>query len=74
MKIEYDKEVDALYIRIQDEYVARTQEVSEGVNLDFDDQDRLIGLDRRFASVQCLGSSRGAMSPDYPISLVSAYL
>jgi len=45
MKIEYDKEVDALYIRIQDEYVARTQEVSEGVNLDFDDQDRLIGLE-----------------------------
>ena len=36
MKIEYDKEVDALYIRIQEKYVARTQEVAEGVNLDFD--------------------------------------
>ncbi len=44
MKIEYDKEVDALYIRIQEKYVARTQEVSEGVNLDFDAEGQLIGL------------------------------
>ena len=36
MKIEYDKQVDALYIRIQEKDVARTQEVSDGVNLDFD--------------------------------------
>ena len=36
MKIEYDKEVDALYIRIQEKDVARTEEVSDGVNLDFD--------------------------------------
>jgi uncharacterized protein YuzE len=28
MKIEYDKEGDALYIRIQEKDVARTQEVS----------------------------------------------
>jgi|SRR5215471_16589918 len=45
MKIEYDKEVDALYIRIQEKYVARTQEVAEGVNLDFDADGRLIGLE-----------------------------
>ena len=31
MKIEYDKEVDALYIRIQEKYVARTEEVAEAV-------------------------------------------
>ena len=45
MKIEYDKEVDALYIRIQEKEVARTQEVSDGVNIDFDDAGRLIGLE-----------------------------
>lgn len=45
MKIEYDKAVDALYIRIQEKEVARTQEVSEGVNLDFDGEGRLIGLE-----------------------------
>ena len=30
MKIEYDREVDALYIRIQEKYVAKTQEIAEG--------------------------------------------
>ena len=45
MKIEYDKEEDALYIRIQEKYVGRTQEVSEGVNLDFDEEGKLIGLE-----------------------------
>ena len=45
MKIEYDKEVDALYIRIQEKHVSRTEEVSEGVNLDFDEEGRLIGLE-----------------------------
>jgi uncharacterized protein YuzE len=45
MKIEYDREVDALYIRIQEKDVVRTQEVSDGVNLDFDSEGRLIGLE-----------------------------
>ena len=45
MKIEYDKEIDALYIRIQEKKVGRTQEISDGVNLDFDDEGRLIGLE-----------------------------
>jgi len=45
MKIEYDRQVDALYIRIQETQVARTQEISEGVNVDFDGQGRLIGLE-----------------------------
>lgn len=52
MKIEYDKEVDALYIRIQEKYVSRTQEVAEGVNLDFDEEGRLIGL-------EILGAAKG---------------
>jgi uncharacterized protein YuzE len=45
MKIQYDKEVDALYIRIQEKDVARTQEISDGVNLDFDGEGRLIDLE-----------------------------
>ena len=56
MKIEYDKQIDGLYIRIQEKDVARTQEVSDGVNLDFDEEGRLIGLEvlsasKRYASV-----------------------
>ena len=45
MKIEYDREVDALYVRLQEKFVAKTVEVDEGVNIDFDDQGKLIGLE-----------------------------
>ena len=34
MKIEYDREVDALYVRLQEKYVVRTIEIEEGLNLD----------------------------------------
>jgi len=57
MKIEYDREVDALYIRIQEKEVVRTQEVSDGVNLDFDVEGRLIGL-------EVLGASKKYPSSD----------
>ncbi len=45
MKIEYDREVDALYIRLQEKYVAKTVEIEEGLNLDLDDKGKLIGLE-----------------------------
>ena len=45
MKIEYDKEVDALYVRLQEKFVAKIVEVDEGINIDFDDGGRLIGLE-----------------------------
>lgn len=45
MKIEYDRDVDALYIRIQEKNVAKTIEINEGLNIDFDDQGKLIGLE-----------------------------
>jgi len=45
MRIEYDREVDALYIRLQEKYVARTVELEEGLNLDLDENGKLIGLE-----------------------------
>lgn len=45
MKIEYDREVDALYIRIQEKYVAKTREIVDGINIDLDEEGRLIGLE-----------------------------
>ncbi|HEY4482128.1 MAG TPA: DUF2283 domain-containing protein [Candidatus Brocadiaceae bacterium] len=45
MKIEYDKEVDSLYIRIQEKEVSHTKELEEGINLDMDDEGRIIGLE-----------------------------
>jgi len=54
MRIEYDREADALYIQIQEKYVAKTKEVEEGVLLDFDESAKLIGIEilaatKRFA-------------------------
>lgn len=40
-----DREVDALYIRLQEKYVARTVEIEEGLNLDLDENGKLIGLE-----------------------------
>jgi uncharacterized protein YuzE len=45
MKIEYDREVDALYVRIQEKFVAKTVEINEGVNIDFDEGGNLIGIE-----------------------------
>ena len=45
MKIEYDREVDALYVRLQEKYVDRTVEIEEGLNIDLDENGRLIGLE-----------------------------
>ena len=45
MKIEYDREVDALYVRLYEKYVARTIEIEEGMNIDLDENGKLIGLE-----------------------------
>jgi len=45
MKIEYDKEVDALYIRIQEKKVFRTKEIEEGMNVDIDEEGKIIGFE-----------------------------
>ena len=45
MKIEYDTEVDAIYIRIQEKEVAHTKEIEEGINLDLDNEGKIIGLE-----------------------------
>ena len=53
MKIEYDKEVDALYIRLQDKTVAKTSEIEDGLNIDFDENGRMIGLEILDATERC---------------------
>jgi len=45
MKIEYDREVDALYVRLQEKYVERTIEIQEGINIDLDKDGKLIGVE-----------------------------
>jgi uncharacterized protein YuzE len=45
MKIEYDKEVDTLYIYLQEKEVYKTKEIEEGVNIDFDKSGKVIGTE-----------------------------
>ena len=54
MRIEYDREADALYIQMQEKKVTKTKEVEEGLLIDFDEENRLIGIEildatKRFA-------------------------
>ena len=68
MKIEYDREVDALYIRLQDKNVIRTTEIGEGLNVDFDENGKLIGL-------EVLGASkRYTLSDIFNISTENLFL
>ncbi len=45
MKIEYSKEADALYVSFMEAEVAKSNEVEEGVVLDFDENNHLIGVE-----------------------------
>lgn len=45
MKIEYDREVDAVYIYLQQKHVAKTVELSDVVRVDLDEEGKLIGIE-----------------------------
>ena len=44
MKISYDREVDALYIRFKETTVT-TKHLEDGIALDYDAEDRLAGIE-----------------------------
>lgn len=50
MKFHYYPETDSLYISLIDNPSADSQEVAEGIVLDFDDQGKLVGIDIDHAS------------------------
>ena len=50
MKIKYYQETDSLYIDLSDHTSVETREISDGVNLDYDESDTLVGIDIDLAS------------------------
>jgi len=61
MKITYDKEADALYIRLlEGEHQCRAVRVSDDVALDFASGERLVGI-------EVLGASRLFEHPERPV-------
>jgi uncharacterized protein YuzE len=45
MKIEYDRQADAMYIRLKAGIVAESEEVRTGVVLDFDAEGKVLGIE-----------------------------
>ena len=45
MRLEYDREADALYVRLREGRVERTVELAEGAYADLDAEDRPVGLE-----------------------------
>jgi uncharacterized protein YuzE len=45
MKIEYDQQADAMYIRLRAGSVAESDEVRQGLVLDFDVEGQVLGIE-----------------------------
>lgn len=56
MRIEYDPEVDALYVRLNDGAIIESEEVQPGIILDFDENGKVSG-------VEVLNASKRQNSP-----------
>ncbi len=50
MKISYDKEVDAAYIRLSEQEPSGVIEISEGINVDVTDKGEIVGIEMLDAS------------------------
>ncbi len=48
MKISYDEEADALYIKLKEGEVVKTKEVDKNTMLDYDRQGNLLGIELLF--------------------------
>jgi uncharacterized protein YuzE len=45
LKIEYDKEADALYIQLRESYVDDNIDIEEGVTVDLDEKRHIVGIE-----------------------------
>ncbi|MBI3585316.1 MAG: DUF2283 domain-containing protein [Nitrospinae bacterium] len=45
MKIEYSKDVDALYIKLREAKIADSRDIEEGVTIDLDEKGHIVGIE-----------------------------
>ena len=50
MKLEYDPQADAIYLRLKDVEIASTREVEDNLIVDLDAAGRMIGIELLFVS------------------------
>jgi uncharacterized protein YuzE len=55
MKLKVDQQADALYLTLSDAPASRTDEVSPGVLVDYDEQDRVVGIEMLYLSKRVPG-------------------
>ncbi len=45
MKVHFDEEADAIYLRLDESKVVESEEVKPGVILDFNEQNQVVGVE-----------------------------
>ena len=45
MKIEFSKTADALYVYFREVKIARSEDIQDGVVVDFDDEGQIVGIE-----------------------------
>lgn len=45
MKLNYDEKVDALYIRLDESKIIDSEEVKEGIVLDYNQNEQVVGIE-----------------------------
>lgn len=45
MRVHYDEEADAVYLRLDDSEIAASEEVQPGIVLDFNQADQVVGIE-----------------------------
>jgi uncharacterized protein YuzE len=50
MKLKVDRQADALYLTLSEAPASRSEEVSPGIIVDYDDQDRVVGIEMLYLS------------------------
>ena len=45
MKIEFSKTADALYVYFREVEIARSEDIQDGVVVDFDDEGQIVGIE-----------------------------
>ncbi|MBS3966356.1 MAG: DUF2283 domain-containing protein [Truepera sp.] len=50
MKLKVDQQADALYLTLSEAPASRSEEVSPGIIVDYDDQERVVGIEMLYLS------------------------
>lgn len=50
MRLKVDHDADALYLALAEGRASRSEEVAPGIVLDYDDQDRIVGIEVLYLS------------------------